>query len=97
LVQLPRGSIICHGDARGADREAGYEARRLGLEVVVFPANWSRYGKAAGPIRNQQMLDEFKPDLVLAFPILTSVGTYDMIMKATRAGVPVEIIEAVVK
>lgn len=81
--------IICHGDARGADRIAADYARRMNIPVRSFPANWDKYGKRAGVIRNQQMLDEFKPELVLAFPIASSIGTYDMIRRARSAGVTV--------
>ena len=45
------------------------------------------YGKAAGPIRNQQMLDEGKPDVVIAFP--GASGTADMINRAGLTNVPV--------
>lgn len=52
-----------------------------------FPADWKRYGKAAGSIRNKQMLDEGKPDLVVAFP--GGRGTADMIRQAKAADVKV--------
>ena len=54
---LPPDSIIIHGGARGADLIAGKEAKKLGIRVMEFKADWERYGKAAGPIRNKQMLD----------------------------------------
>jgi len=60
--------------------------------VLVFPANWNKYGRAAGAIRNQQMLTEGRPDLVLAFWDQKSRGTKHMIELAKRAGVPVEVI-----
>lgn len=46
-----------------------------------------KYGKSAGPIRNQTMLDDGKPDLVLAFP--GGRGTADMVAKAEKHGIPV--------
>lgn len=49
--------------------------------------SWKDHGKAAGPIRNQLMLDDFKPDLVVAFP--GGKGTADMVKKAQDAGVTV--------
>lgn len=81
------GLLLCHGAARGADTIAGEEAIRLKIPVTVFPAQWSRYGRGAGPIRNQQMLDEFKPNLVEAFHdnIESSKGTKDMISRARRS------------
>lgn len=57
---------VVHGDARGADRLAGQAAKELRLAVQVFPADWECHGKAAGAIRNREMLDT-APDLVLAF------------------------------
>lgn len=65
--------------------------RKMGVapraEYRCFPADWKANGKAAGPIRNQQMLDEFKPDAVVAFP--GGRGTADMVRRATKAGVRV--------
>ena len=82
-------TIICHGAARGADTLCGMEAERRGIAQVVFPANWRGDGTyAAGPIRNQRMLDEFRPDLVVAFP--GGTGTEDMVSRALRAGVKVK-------
>ena len=79
--------VIIHGGARGADNLAGdwADVNRTGLEV--YPADWDKYGKAAGFIRNQQMLDEGKPDLVVAFP--GGNGTADMIRRARKAGIEV--------
>lgn len=62
-------------------------ATARGLQVQTYPADWKRLGRKAGPLRNQQMLDEFKPELVLAFP--GGRGTEDMMARAVRAGVPV--------
>lgn len=60
-------------------------AKELGFIVLPFPADWSRYGRAAGPIRNRQMLDQ-KPSLVLAFhsDIAHSKGTADTVREAQR-------------
>jgi hypothetical protein len=66
----------------------------MGLPVESFPADWEQYGRAAGPIRNQQML-EAKPDRVFAFheDLEHSKGTGDMVRRARKAGVPVEVIK----
>lgn len=92
LAQLPFDTIIIHGDCRGADRMSGDIAFKLGFGVIPFPAEWVHYGRAAGPIRNQQMLDEH-PDLVLAFhsDIANSTGTADMIARARKKGTPAEL------
>ena len=80
-------SAVIHGGARGADGEAGYWARRNMVPEERFNADWKAHGKAAGPIRNQRMIDEAKPDLVVAFP--GGKGTEDMVSRAERAGIPV--------
>ena len=49
------------------------------------------YCSGAGPRRNQRMLDEGKPDRVFAFPLPGSVGTWDMVRRARKAGVPVDV------
>jgi hypothetical protein len=90
--------IVIHGHARsGADALADRVARRLGLQVgkdlIRVPADWKRYGKAAGPIRNQQMLDEHHPDALAAFRATgKSSGTDDMIARAEKAGLPTHIV-----
>lgn len=78
---------IIHGGARGADALAGEWAECFGVPFRVFPANWDRDGKAAGPIRNQRMIDEGKPDLVIVFP--GGRGTADMVMRARKAGITI--------
>jgi hypothetical protein len=84
-----------HGKARGADTIAGkIGAELIGEENILgFQADWDRYHKAAGPIRNRQMRDEFMPDFVLAFhdDLERSKGTKDMIEIARKAGIPVKI------
>ena len=83
-------AAIIHGAAPGADSLAGYVAGTLGFDVEVHPANWAKHGRAAGPIRNQEMLDS-GADLVIAFP--GGRGTQDMASRAERAGIPVERID----
>lgn len=80
-------SEIIHGAAKGADACAHNYAMLKGIPVRAFPADWSKYGRGAGPIRNKQMLDEGKPDIVIAFP--GSVGTANMIKQAQERRVPV--------
>lgn len=82
--------LVIDGAARGADSLGHETAVKWNIPTARFPANWQQYGKAAGPIRNQQMLDEGKPDLVLAFyDPATSRGTKDMVQRARKAGVTV--------
>lgn len=86
-----KGFVECiiEGEAKGADKLAREIGEEYKIPVLKFPANWIEFGKSAGPIRNQQMLDEGKPDLVLAFHdnIESSKGTKDMISRATKAGI----------
>lgn len=94
LEELPPRSIVIHGAARGADILAGGVAFRLQFGVESYPADWERYGRSAGPIRNAQMLREGQPDLVIAFhaDLEHSKGTKHMVGIARKAGVPVEVI-----
>lgn len=87
--------IIIHGACRGADWLARSAARALGLAIDQYPAEWARLGRAAGPIRNQKMIDEEHPDLVIAFhlDIDKSKGTKDMVGRARAAGIPVMLID----
>jgi hypothetical protein len=80
------------GDAKGADAIARYEAGKRGWTVRVFVAAWGIHGRAAGPIRNQQMVDA-RPDLALAFIRGASRGTRDCVRCCEDAGIPVIIAE----
>lgn len=93
LKKLPPGTVIIEGEARGADTIARDAALALGFEVRRFPADWKKYGRAAGPIRNREMLDQ-KPDLVIAFhsDLSKSRGTADTVREAKKRGIPVEVI-----
>ena len=85
--------VIIEGGASGADSLAVQAGIQLGISVEQYHANWEKYGRAAGPLRNQEMLDKGKPDAVLAFPLPDSKGTWDMVRKAKAAGIPVEVVE----
>ena len=89
LDTISRTTIIIHGGARGADSLAGNLATSLKMKVIKFSADWDKYGKAAGVLRNQQMLDEGYPDLVVYFhkDIENSKGTRDMLKRATDSGI----------
>lgn len=80
------GTII-HGNARGADSLGASWGYRMGWKVEAYPADWKQYGKKAGYLRNKQMLDEGKPDLVVAFP--GGKGTAMMIKLAKEASIEV--------
>jgi len=84
--------IVIQGAAKGADELARAWAHRRLVEWKNYPADWRAHGKAAGPMRNQRMIDDGRPDLVLAFP--GGRGTADMTRRAQAAGVPVRVIAA---
>lgn len=79
-------SCVIAGRARGADTLAERWADLRGISVDAYPADWST-GRGAGHARNQRMLSEGKPDLVVAFA--GGRGTADMIRRSRAAGVPV--------
>jgi hypothetical protein len=91
LLKKHKKLVVIDGTAPGADRLGHEVAKELKLGFQRFPADWMRYGLAAGPIRNRQMLKEGRPDLVLAFhdDLKMSKGTKDMIKVAQKAGVEV--------
>jgi len=86
----PADVTVIHGDARGADKLAAYMAEFLGMNPIPYPAKWTQYGKAAGPIRNKEMLTA-NPDIEFAFAfhpnLKESKGTRDMIGLLEKAGI----------
>jgi len=93
---------LIHGAASGADEMAGEIGAQFAISscwrVKAYPANWKKYGKAAGPIRNQRMLEKEmlgtgENRLVLAFHenIRSSKGTKDMILRALEHGIRVRL------
>lgn len=93
LDEIEGVNVVIHGGAAGADSLADQWARYRFNTIEEYTADWEKYGKAAGPTRNRQMLKEGKPDLVIAFLAKDSRGTKDMINVATEAGVPVKVVE----
>lgn len=93
----PHTTVLICGMAKGADIIAYQLAKRMGMHVMEFPADWDKHGRAAGPIRNTQMLLEGKPELVIGFhddlygktKHGNPRGTFDMMRKAKRKGVRV--------
>lgn len=83
--------VLVQGAARGADSLAAHLWAQVGLTVEAHPADWSTHGKAAGPIRNQHMVN-LGADLCLAFPIGKSVGTRHCMAAAEKANIPVRVV-----
>jgi hypothetical protein len=89
LEKLPKNTTIIQGGCRGADQLAAEVAEELGFTIQEFPAKWSEFGLAAGPIRNREMVDQ-KPDMILAFHsnLSESKGTRNMIGLALANKIP---------
>ena len=86
LLEIGSFTLV-HGTARGADSFAASWAEWKKLPIKAYPADWKRYNRAAGSIRNQQMLDKESPDLVIAF--CGGTGTAHMVSIARAANIPV--------
>ena len=81
-------TVVIEGEAKGADKMARKWAEQNNIPVSRFPARWGKFGRAAGPIRNKQMLTEGQPDMVAAFidkPLGQTIGTLNMINQASKA------------
>ena len=93
---VKNASMIISGGAPGIDSlaerwalENGFRKRIdpneiIEKELLIYPAEWNKYGKAAGPIRNKFIVD--KMDIMIAIPSPTSTGTYNSISLAKQAG-----------
>lgn len=82
---------VMHGAARGADTLAGKWARDRGLVEVRRPADWTRLGRRAGFVRNQEMVD-LRPEMVVGFcpPSGMTNGTAHTLRIARESGLLVE-------
>jgi predicted Rossmann-fold nucleotide-binding protein len=80
--------LIIHGCDPGAATLAVRWARVAGVPTSGFDADFRSHGPAAERLRNERMIVESKPDLVIAFP--GGEGTADLVSRAKVAGVPVE-------
>ena len=100
--------LLLHGGARGADAAIGRAAQQLGWSSAVMPAQWERHGRAAGPIRNRELLGQaiakavahtspgsLASVLVVAFP--GGPGTASLVREArrmaSRSPVPIAVVE----
>lgn len=81
---------IVSGNARGADKLGERYAKEHNLPVKLFPANWDKYGKRAGYLRNQEMANY--SDVLIAFWDEKSKGTKHMIDIAKKQGLTVIVV-----
>ena len=100
--------LVLHGGARGADAAIDRAAQQLGWSSAVMPAQWEQHGRAAGPIRNRELLEQavakavahtspgsLASVLVVAFP--GGAGTASLVREARRMAcrspVPISVVE----
>ena len=81
---------IISGTAKGADQLGEQYAKEKGYKVEYYPADWERYGNAAGPIRNTQMAKA--ADDVIVFWDGKSAGTRNMMEAAQKENIPCTVI-----
>ena len=86
---------IVSGNARGADKLGERYAKERNLPVKLFPANWDKYGKRAGYLRNQEMANY--ADVLIAFWDEKSKGTKHMIDIAKKQDLTVIVVGYVYK
>ena len=108
LLRASSGRIVqalLHGAARGADQAIAAAADQLGWPQIACPAAWRDHGRAAGPIRNRQMLER-SMDLAAALPLGAGLlviafpgsrGTASLVDQARRlsrrSAIPIEVIQ----
>ncbi len=80
---------IVSGGCRGIDKEAEEIAKTFGFETKTYKADWDKYGKPAGPLRNTTIVEN--SDIVIAFWDGKSNGTRDTINKTIDAGKPLRV------
>ena len=83
---------LVSGGCEGTDKMAERYAEENGIPISVFTADWKRYGRAAGPIRNRQMIDQIKDcdrRYVIAFTGDRTKGTRNTIEIAGKNGIEV--------
>ena len=91
-----KSSLLLSLESKNAERYYNYNkglnaeqyAAENNVPIKIFPAEWKKYGKAAGPIRNKAMLDYAKDEtpVVAAFWDGKSRGTGNMLKQAKEAG-----------
>lgn len=82
---LPITEVVS-GSAPGADTRGIEWAKAKGIPYTEFPANWNKHGRAAGPIRNEQMAKY--ADALIVFMRFAGSGTRSMIRIARRNNIP---------
>lgn len=81
--------VFLSGGCKGVDLLGEQYAKENGYDLEIYPANWEKYGKAAGPIRNKKMAEDC--DYVICFWDGKSRGTKSMINYARMLNKPIRI------
>ncbi len=89
VEQLPKGTTVVSGGAKGADSWGVEAARLAGLAALVIEADWDKHGRSAGPIRNLEIVQRY--DEVAAFWDGSSRGTLNTVALAVRENIPVHV------
>ncbi len=91
LAAIPKDcksiTIIHGGCPSGVDLCVSQIAKEMGYQEKEYKANWSKYGLAAGPLRNKEMLTKESPDLVLIFLSQQSKGTKQMLSLVKKTNI----------
>lgn len=82
-----RPDFVISGACKGADTLGEHWADTMGIAVKRYPAEWSKLGSAAGPIRNQLMVDV--SDGLVVVRGRKSCGSHDVLTRAQRKGIPI--------
>lgn len=90
VASLPEGAVIVSGGAPGVDTYAIEAAKAHGLGTIIHDADWEKYGRRAGPLRNEQIVAD--ADRVVAFWNGKSRGTLNTLAIAADAGLPIQVI-----
>ena len=90
-IQNEYDIIVLSGGCRGADLIGERYAREKGYKVEKYPADWQKYGRSAGPKRNEEMAKI--SDLVICFWDGKSRGTKSMIGYAKKYNTPIKVIQ----
>lgn len=96
LLDIKDEIEIISGGCSGADTMGEWFAEDNNLKLTVFEADWDKYSRAAGPIRNEKMAKyaaESDRGILIAFPIGKSPGTRNMIKLANQYGLEVYVAE----
>ena len=86
LEELRQDVTVLSGHCSGVDAMAERYAAERGLGVEIYAAEWDKYGRAAGPVRNKKMVEQ--SDAVIAFWDRVSKGTRSLIRYAEQQGKP---------